>query len=519
MTKQSDMSKITSIFIAALVAGILFPAMLSGQDMVTRRGTMNGPLRPQYHFTPPRNWNNDPNGLVYYQGEYHLFYQYYPDSMRWGPMHWGHAVSTDLLHWSDLPIALYPDSSGYIFSGSAVIDQQNTSGFGRGASAPMVAIFTYHNPKTNIESQAIAFSTDKGRTWTKYKGNPVIPNPGLRDFRDPKVRWYGPGKKWVMVVSCHDHIAFYSSRNLKQWTKQSEFGKQLGSHEGVWECPDLFPLKVNGGPETRWILTVNSGGGPSGTRGTQYFIGSFDGHTYTATDEKTRWLEGGADQYAGVTWSNTGARTLFLGWLDNWPGAHPRKPDYIWRGGMTLPVALALKKNADGEEFVTKEPVAEIKKIETPLVFLKNLTLTNGPWTKTFTGNQLSSSRISLTGKGHGASVIALSLGNDAGQHLDIVYDPQQHRLVIDRTDADGGDLRAESPRKHSVALSEHLKHCEMTVFYDRSVVEVFVDGGRYLTTDLVFPDQPYNQLKISATGGTGTIDQLKVAALRSAWR
>ena len=510
------MSKITNLFLVALLAGLLFPAPLNAQDVV-RRGTMNEPLRPQYHFTPPRNWNNDPNGLLYYQGEYHLFYQYYPDSMRWGPMHWGHAVSTDLLHWKDLPIALYPDSIGYIFSGSAVTDAQNTSGFGAGTNTAMVAIFTYHDPKTKIESQAVAYSTDKGRTWTKYNGNPVIPNPGLQDFRDPKVRWYAPAKQWIMAVSCHDHIAFYSSPNLKQWTKESEFGKDKGSHEGVWECPDLFPLKVNGGAESRWILTVNSGGGPSGTRGTQYFIGTFDGHTYTAMDDTTRWLEGGADEYAGVTWSNTGTRTLFLGWLDNWPGAHPDKPDYIWRGGMTLPLELALKKNAEGEQFVTKQPAAEIEKLETPLLSLDHLALTGETWTKTFPGHQLSSSRISLTQDDPGGSVITLSLGNDAGQHLDIVYDQRQHRLQIDRTHADGEDFHAESPRKHSVVLSKNLKGCDMTIFYDRSVVEVFVDGGRYLTTDLVFPDHPYNKLKVSTDGGT--IDKLQVAAIRSVWR
>ena len=204
--------------------------------------------RPQLHFSPPSKWMNDPNGMVFFEDEYHLFYQYYPDSTVWGPMHWGHAVSKDLVSWENLPIALAPDEHGYIFSGSAVVDWENTSGFSADGEPPLVAIFTYHDPEgekagtDNFQTQGIAYSTDRGRTWTPYDANPVLPNPGIRDFRDPKVIWDSDSDQWVMVLAVDDHVEFYGSKNLKRWYKLSSFGKTVGAHGGVLECPDLFPL-------------------------------------------------------------------------------------------------------------------------------------------------------------------------------------------------------------------------------------------------------------------------------------
>lgn len=250
------------------------------------------PHRPQFHFSPQSMWMNDPNGLVFYEGEYHLFYQYYPDSTVWGPMHWGHAVSADLVHWQHLPIALFPDSLGYIFSGSAVVDWNNTSGFGTNDKPPLVAIFTYHNVEAekagriDFQSQGIAYSNDKGRTWTKYEGNPVVPNPGLRDFRDPKVFWHDATNSWIMAVAAWDHLQLYGSPDLKNWHKLSDFGKEWGTHAGVWECPDLFPAQVNGNGQTKWVLIQNiNPGAYQGGSGTQYFVGDFDGKTFTVDPE------------------------------------------------------------------------------------------------------------------------------------------------------------------------------------------------------------------------------------------
>lgn len=250
------------------------------------------PHRLQYHFSPPAMWMNDPNGMVYYQGEYHLFYQYHPDSTVWGPMHWGHAISRDLVFWEHLPIALYPDELGMIFSGSAVVDEKNTSGLGTLDNPPMVAIFTYHDMageksgRNDFQTQGIAFSLDKGRSWTKYAGNPVLANPGITDFRDPKVFWYEAGQRWIMSLAVYDHIRFYSSPNLLNWQLESSFGEGIGAHGGVWECPDLFKIKVEGSEVEKWVLLVSiNPGGPNGGSATQYFIGDFDGRTFVQDKE------------------------------------------------------------------------------------------------------------------------------------------------------------------------------------------------------------------------------------------
>lgn len=252
--------------------------------------------RPQFHFSPEANWMNDPNGMVYYENEYHLFYQYYPDSTVWGPMHWGHAISTDLVHWEHLPIALYPDELGLIFSGSAVVDWNNTSGFGVDGKPPLVAIYSYHSMEIDksgaddFQTQGIAYSNDKGRTWTKYDANPVIANPGIRDFRDPKVIWHEESQEWIMAVAALDHLMIYGSKDLKSWNLHSRFGKEIGNHDGVWECPDLFPIQSDDGKEY-WVLIQNMGiGNPNGGSGTQYFIGQFDGKEYTVDENFMKLL-------------------------------------------------------------------------------------------------------------------------------------------------------------------------------------------------------------------------------------
>jgi fructan beta-fructosidase len=248
--------------------------------------------RPQVHFTPEQRWMNDPNGMFYYQGEYHLFYQYNPDASVWGPMHWGHAISKDLLHWEHQPIALYPDKLGTIFSGSAVVDHENTSGLGTKENPPIVAIYTYHDPvgekqgRTDFQTQGLAYSLDKGRSWIKHPSNPVLANPGIKDFRDPKVVWHEQSKKWIMVLAQADHIGFYSSKNLIDWNFESNFGKDWGSHIGVWECPDLILLPIEGSDQHKYVLIVSVGsGGPNGGSATQYFVGDFDGKSFQLDED------------------------------------------------------------------------------------------------------------------------------------------------------------------------------------------------------------------------------------------
>ena len=260
----------------------------SSQQQIQDARYYTEPHRPQIHFSPEANWMNDPNGMLYYDGEYHLFYQYHPESTVWGPMHWGHAVSRDLVHWEHLPIGLYPDSLGTIFSGSAVVDWNHTTGFGEEGEPPLVAIFTQHSHELEragsdlFQTQGIAFSIDKGRTWTMYEGNPVIPNPGIRDFRDPKVRWHEESQQWVMIFAAWNKVKIYTSPNLKEWSLASEFGAEVGTHGGVWECPDLFPLPIEGSEEQRWVMLVSiNPGGPNGGSATQYFVGDFDGTTFS----------------------------------------------------------------------------------------------------------------------------------------------------------------------------------------------------------------------------------------------
>ena len=294
--------------------------------------------RPLFHFTPKQGWMNDPNGMIYLNGQYHLFFQHYPDSTVWGPMHWGHATSSDLVQWKEQPIALYPDSIGMIFSGSAVLDKNNTSGLGRGGIAPLVAIFTQHfmpgekAGRTDFQNQSIAYSLDEGKTWTKYAGNPVLKTPNLKDFRDPKVIWHAPTQKWIMSLAVADHVEFYSAPDLINWTKESEIGKNLFAHGGVWECPDLLHFNLNG--KTIWVLLVSMNpGGPNGGSATQYIVGDFDGHVFKPFSADIKWMDYGPDNYAGVTWSNTPGRSVFMGWMSNWLYA-AKLPTAPWRGAM-----------------------------------------------------------------------------------------------------------------------------------------------------------------------------------------
>ncbi|MER6135616.1 GH32 C-terminal domain-containing protein [Streptomyces sp. NPDC001815] len=267
----------------------LSAAPLAPQAVAADTPPYSETYRPQFHFTPEKNWMNDPNGLVYFKGEYHLFYQYNPNGNSWGDMSWGHAVSKDLVHWKELPLALSHDDNEMVFSGSAVVDRDNTTGFGTKKNPAMVAIYTSHNKATGIQAQSLAYSTDRGRTWTRYQGNPVI-DIGSKDFRDPKVQWYAPTKSWLMTVSlsAEHKVQFYSSKNLKDWKLQSEFGP-AGATGGVWECPDLFPLAVDGDKKKiKWVLVVNiNPGGIAGGSAAQYFVGDFDGKKFTADDEGT----------------------------------------------------------------------------------------------------------------------------------------------------------------------------------------------------------------------------------------
>lgn len=484
--------------------------------------------RPQFHFSPDSAWMNDPNGMVYYDGEYHLFYQYYPDSTVWGPMHWGHAISTDLMHWQHMPIALYPDSLGFIFSGSAVVDWNNTTGFGSAENPPLVAIFTYHDPKiveaggVDVESQAIAYSLDKGRSWTKYDGNPVIPNDGNQDFRDPNVIWNEEIQQWNLVLSAHDHVQIYTSDDLKNWKHESDFGIDAGTHDGVWECPDLFPLKVEGTNETKWVLIVNiNPGGPNGGSGTQYFLGDFDGHQFIADSKDTSWVDWGRDNYAGVTWSDVpkeDGRRIFLGWMSNWAYANV-VPTEEWRSAMTLPRTLSLVKKND--QYVLKStPVKETELItdNSTKADIETVEI-SGEMTLNLGEVTLNQSHLTLelqVGETLPES-FGILLENELGENVKFSYSTADKQFQFDRNQS--GDMSfSDKFAGISVAPYEVGSTIKLELFVDAASAEIFVDGGDLVMTEIFFNSQPFSKLKVFAEGQPLTLKSAKFTSINSIW-
>jgi fructan beta-fructosidase len=485
------------------------------------------PHRPQFHFSPPANWMNDPNGMVYANGEYHLFYQYFPNATVWGPMHWGHAVSKDLIHWENLPVALSPDKLGYIFSGSAVFDAKNTSGFGTKKNPPLVAMFTYHDPegeksgRNNFQYQGIAYSVDNGRTWTKYDKNPVIPNTeNLRDFRDTKVFWNEKLKSWSVVFAVKDHVRFYNSPNLKDWKITGEFGKIDGTHDGVWECPDIFPLKI--GNKTKWVLLVSiNPGGPNGGSATQYFIGEFDGKTFKNDNKsgEVLWLDLGRDDYAGVTWSNAPKdRRIFLGWMSNWDYAQ-KVPTEKWRSAMTLPRELSLKNTEKGIRLV-QMPVKETETLrEKEFLSAKNQPvekeLNIGEGKSPLVEMELEIDLSQTTAENFG-----VELGNAKGETYKIGYEVKTQKFYSDRTksgEKDFSDVFAKN--KH---IAQHLsngKTLKIHLFFDAASVEMFADEGVTTMTEIFFPGEDFTKFKIYSNGGKTMFTKAKAWNLKSIWR
>ena len=460
------------------------------------------PFRPQFHFTPPANWMNDPNGMVYLNGEYHLFYQHNPNDKVWGPMHWGHAISTDLVHWEHLPIALYPDSLGTIFSGSAVYDRNNTSGLGIPGQPPLIAIYTNHDGaraeagQVDFQTQSIAYSTDKGRTWNKYENNPVLPNPGIRDFRDPKVHWHEPSQQWVMALAVQDVIHFYSSPNLIDWKLESTFGKNIGAKSGVWECPDLFPIQDPSGADRYALLVSINPGGPNMGSATQYFLGDFDGHIFTPIDSTVRWLDYGPDNYAGVTWSNipeTDGRRLFIGWMSNWQYANATPTD-PWRSAMTLPRALEWV-GEEGLHLLRSTPIAALKKLRTSRPLKAEMDKKVAIGTGTF-------EIVIQKGK-----VQTVTLGNNQNERA--IIQVLSNQIVLDRTQAGISDFHPEFARSVTAPL-DGLEVDKLILYVDHSSIEVFVNDGRIVLTARVFPQEPYQWVSIQ--GAEGIVYPLKAS-------
>jgi fructan beta-fructosidase len=495
---------------AFLVAAILGTSCVHAQDMKEK-------YRPQFHFSPKANWMNDPNGMVYHNGIYHLFFQYYPDDKIWGPMHWGHATSKDMVSWKEQPIALYPDSLGYIFSGSAVADVNNTSGFGKDGKVPLVAIFTHHNPvlekqKTGKhEYQSIAYSLDDGKTWTKYAGNPVLQNPGISDFRDPKVRWFEPQKKWVLTLATKDRITFYSSPDLKTWTRESEFGADAGAHGGVWECPDLFPITHNG--KQVWVLIVNiNPGGPNLGSAGQYFLGDFDGKDFKAYSKETKWLDFGTDNYAAVTFSNTGNRTVLMGWMSNWQYAN-QVPTHPWRSANTIAREVGLQE-VNNELYLTSVPVKELDILNKDGFKEKNLKVKGQLDLTSKTKNSTGLFRLDFETKN--TADFSITLANKLGNEVIVGYDKAANQYYIDRTKSGKTDFEKGFAKKHIAPRISVDGNISISLIADAASVELFADQGLTVITDIFFPDAPMAQLFIKSMSGI-TIDNLSYTSLKPA--
>jgi len=465
-------------------------------------------FRPTYHFSPLYGWMNDPNGMVYKDGEYHLFYQYNPYGSKWGNMSWGHAISQDLVNWKHLPVAIAPDALGTIFSGSAVVDFDNTAGFGAGA---IIAIYTQNSDR---QVQSIAYSTDNGRTFNKYENNPVLTSDA-RDFRDPKVFWHKETQHWIMLLAVGQEMQIFSSPNLKDWTFESRFGEGQGAHGGVWECPDLFELPVEGTNEKKWVLLCNlNPGGPFGGSATQYFVGSFNGKEFVnESPSKTKWMDWGKDHYATVTWSDApDNRRIAIAWMSNWQYAND-VPTSQYRSPNSVPRDLSLF-TVDGETYLQSAPSPELLALRD--ASKKRSFKVNGTRTikEMIPGND-GAYEIELTIENQHADVIGFRLYNDKGEEVDMQYDMKENKFSMDRRKSGEVSFNENFPMLTWTAIESGKEALKLRLFVDKSSVEAFGDGGRFAMTNQVFPSEPYNHIDFYSKGGAYKVDSFVIYKLK----
>lgn len=509
------MMKYTAIIILSICLAFICCAKKSDKDITESQVMKYHDTKPFYHYSPVKNWMNDPNGMVYYDGDYHLFYQYYPNGVNWGPMHWAHVTSTDLFHWKEKGIALYPDDLGMIFSGSAVVDSKNTSGFKNGNESPLVAIYTNADSR---QKQSIAYSSDKGQTWTKYASNPVLLAPqGINDFRDPKVIWFASQNKWIMSLATGNKVSFYSSTDLKNWTFESDFGINQGYHGGVWECPDLFELTDEKGVH-KWVLVVSVGGNetgePNGGSSTQYFIGQFDGKSFTAENKEVLWADYGVDNYAGVTWSDIPAkdgRRIFMGWMSNWVYAGST-PTVGWRGETTVPREVKLVENS-GKYTLYFTPANELNALKdakltsTVSTPQKSIGVINNDIVASGSYMVEMELDVSLTND------YEISMGNEL-EKLTIAYNKTNSEFVIDRSNSGIVDFNPMFKRNIACKYSPQTTRISLQLLVDKSSVELFINKGEKVMTALFYPKYVYRYFKVQSNSTNEFIKNYSITAL-----
>lgn len=482
-----------------------------GVTAPAQNGTYDQPFRPQVHFSPHSNWTNDPNGLVYFQGEYHLFFQYNPFGDQWGHMSWGHAVSPDLVHWKELPVAI-PEADGImIFTGSVVVDHDNTSGLCSSGSACLIAVYTGdgNTPQGHRETQNIAYSRDKGRSWTKYKNNPVL-DLHLADFRDPNVFWDLISHRWIMAVSLpKEHkVRFYSSPNLKEWTQLSDFGP-AGDTDGDWECPDLLQIPASNGKGMIWALKVGlNPGAPQGGSGEQYFLGSFDGKTFTSSPDQgaNGWTNYGKDDYCAISFNGLPKEQnpVLLGWMSNWQYA-AKLPTSPWRGQMSLPRRLTFVKDAAGlalQQDPVLVPLRE-KSILFPGAGKSDLDL--------FPPYELEMQF------GHpSTTTFGVRLYYDEHHWTEIGFDLKKSVFYVDRSQS-GSVVAAEFSSRTEAPLAATRPY-DLKLVVDRSSIEAFAQNGTIAMTDLVFPSQTKTTVRPFSEGQKASSVSGRVWQLKSIW-
>ncbi len=510
------------------VFGIITASLcLASSGVLLAQETYNEPWRPQFHFTSPKNFMNDPNGLVYYKGEYHLFYQYNPQGTEWGHMSWGHAVSTDMLHWKNLPLAI-PEVPGQymVYSGSAVVDWHNASGLCASAETgdPSCLIAIYTAAGTNLQSQHLAYSNDRGRTWTNYPGNPVadLKQP---DFRDPKVFWYEAQKKWVMVAVLADErkAVFFDSRDLKNWTLRSSFEIE-SKDKGQWECPDLFELSVDGDSKNKkWVLVINRNpGAPAGGTGTRYFVGSFDGaHFVNGTPASQElWADSGKDFYATNSFSDlppTDGRRIWIGWISNWQYAN-REPTAIWRGAQSLPRELKLSQFPDGIRLVQK-PIAEAKALrERELLQLSNVSVPMAMQAIHLANIRGETLEIEAELSPGDAKELGFRLRKGRSEETLLGFIPENKEVFVDRTRSGLVSFAPEFSGRHRAIVRQNVR-LKLHAFLDRSSVEVFINDGEVVLTDRIYPSPGSDGIELYSEAGKGKVLSLSIWKLGSIWR
>lgn len=486
-------------------------ALVACRDEPRAPATFDERYRPLYHFTPDRNWMNDPNGLVFYDGEYHLFFQHNPHGDTWGHLSWGHAVSADLVNWRQLPLAI-PERDVMIFSGSAVMDWDNVSGLGAEGAPAMVAIYTGYDPDDHTENQQMSFSLDRGRTWRAFEGNPILEAGRDGMFRDPKVFWHAPTRRWVMTVSrsAENVVSFFVSENLRDWREVSSFGP-AGVVAGPWEVPELLEVPVDGGG-TRWVLAIGITGdaGPAGGSGVQYFVGDFDGERFTPSAE-ARWVDYGADFYALQSWSgipSADGRRIWIAWLANTRYAN-EQPTSPWRGMLTIPRSVHLVRAGGGLE-LAQRPVRELEQLRRAHVAAPARDVAPGRIPLPEVSALGEAIEVELTLRTTAEAGLVLQFG---ASEVRIGYDATAGVVFVDRRR--GGDVDMEGfAARHTAPVSPRDGVVTLRLFLDRSSVEVFAQGGTRVITDLIFPEAPFSGAVLYAERGSAQLVRLDAWAL-----